>query len=126
MTFDLTKPVQTRDGHPARIICTDARDKFWRDKVPMLALLETEPGLETIAAYKLDGTGGVFLESTTQKLPPDLINVPVKHVRWVNMYAGCGHETLDEADEAAARTGTHHRLACIRVEYQEGEGLGQV
>jgi hypothetical protein len=46
---------------------------------------------------------------------------PEKIVRWVNLYTDhvCLYFTKDEADAGANR----HRIACIRIEFEEGEGL---
>lgn len=53
-----------------------------------------------------------------------VINVPEKHVRWVNCYPPEGppdraHETRDIADKSACRS----RIACVRIEFEDGEGL---
>ena len=52
----------------------------------------------------------------------DLVDVPVKHTRWINVYNGNiyhTHPTRKEADEY----GGTNRIACIKIEYEEGEGL---
>jgi hypothetical protein len=55
--------------------------------------------------------------------PYDLIDVPVKHEAWMNIYSKYGgsapHKTKADADRQAMAG----RIACIRVEYEEGEGL---
>jgi len=53
----------------------------------------------------------------------DVENVPEKITRWVNFYKngrdGGVHPTKVDADRCA----TANRIACIRVEFEEGEGL---
>ena len=51
----------------------------------------------------------------------DLINIPKKHVRWLNVYAWAvtTNSSKDQADNVACKD----RIACIRIEYEEGEGL---
>ena len=48
---------------------------------------------------------------------------PKKHVRWANFYPNrksvCDHESKEKADECA----DGDRIACVRVEFEEGEGL---
>lgn len=48
---------------------------------------------------------------------------PKKHAFWVNVYplsfGSDRYETKDQADRGAGRT----RIACVRVEFTEGEGL---
>ena len=41
--FDPSRPVQTRDGRKARIVCVDMK----RDHYPILALVENPNGLES-------------------------------------------------------------------------------
>lgn len=123
-SFDPTKPVQTRDGWPARILCTD----FKSSKSLVAAIKYPYPDSEAIQYYNPDGR--VYLN---QESGLDLINVPVKHTGWMNMYNVntdyCSiklHPSKEAADKAASN---HHgvpdpkRLACIKVEFTEGEGL---
>jgi hypothetical protein len=55
----------------------------------------------------------------------DLIEVKEKHEGWVNVYIGGGeifsalHPTRKEADECS----DGDRIACIKIEYEEGEGI---
>ena len=52
----------------------------------------------------------------------DVENVPEKLVRWVNLYEGgacAAHITHELADQNAGIG----RIACIRIEFEEGEGL---
>jgi len=65
--FDPTKPVQTRDGRKARIICTD-RDF---DGYPIIALIRGTQGQEGFETYGIDGKASSFMEHEL-----DLINVP--------------------------------------------------
>jgi hypothetical protein len=66
--FDPTKPVQTRDGRKARIICTDRK---WNDKYPLVALVTSAAGEEYVVAYR---TNGKYI--FTDKDEDDLINIP--------------------------------------------------
>jgi hypothetical protein len=56
----------------------------------------------------------------------DLFDVPVKNTRWVNVYPSgvfysinTSFPTKEAADSYAAK----HRVACIEVTFEEGEGL---
>lgn len=49
-----------------------------------------------------------------------LREIKPKITRWVNMYRGySGYQTKTEADDAAV----HDRIACVQIEFEEGEGL---
>lgn len=54
MSFDPTKPVQTRNGRAARIISTDR--KMGNGNVPIVALVADNSGGEAIASFYADGT----------------------------------------------------------------------
>lgn len=76
-TLDLTKPVQTRDGRKARIICTDALSATY----PVVALVMSKDGFEYTSAYTLEG----------EYHPPnvcdeDIFNIPVEVVTFKNVY----------------------------------------
>lgn len=110
--FDPTGFVQRRDGRKARIVCTDMNSEW-----PIIALIEDQNGIEYPRAFHEDGR--IYTDDVSAH---DLINVPEKHVRWVNLYSTHNshfHKTKEKAD-AEARQG---RIACIRIEYEEGEGL---
>ena len=80
--FDPTKPVQTRDGRKARIICTD-RDFTGYS---IVALIKTESEEERIEAYRSDGSRKFYRDDL------DLINVPEKVTMYVNVYRDADHK----------------------------------
>lgn len=89
--FDPTKPVQTRDGRPARIICTDR--KHWRDVI--IALVSGENGEEYLCDFS---EGGCYLSG--QESEDDLVNIPARRHEYVNCYANaepCFHSSLETA-----------------------------
>ena len=120
--FDLAKAIanggkcRTIDGRSARIICTDARGNY-----PITALIADRNGDEEPYCYS---ASGAFRWDDKQH-EVDLINIPERHVRWVNFYSSlptqmaCDHESRETADRCASSD----RIACIRVEFEEGEGL---
>lgn len=116
--FDPTKPVQTRDGKPARIMTTDCKN----DNFPIAALIDY--GNSEIAEfYTIDG----FLREDHQELDIDLVNCPEKHVRWLNVYSDGGigvYSSREIADKyASALDKVVPRIACICIEFEEGDGL---
>lgn len=129
--FDPKKPVRTRDGRQARIICTDRKDRpGWR-AIPYVALVVAADGGEDTYWYHEDGT----CHNKVQEL--DLINIPEKHTLrgWVNVYppgqvypysqkpeGSRFYSTRTAADEWAMN---QLRIACIEIsrEFEEGEGL---
>lgn len=69
--LDLTKPVQTRDGYPVRILCTDRKSNR-----PLVGLV-TEDSCEVVCSWP---TSGRFYSDEYH--PLDLINVPPKPVKY--------------------------------------------
>lgn len=52
----------------------------------------------------------------------DLENVPEKIVRWINLYQN-RHTTDYKTKELEDIQAAKDRIACIRIEFEEGEGL---
>jgi hypothetical protein len=102
-------------GLPARIICKDAKGPY-----PVVALVKHVDGVSEVARFfTLSGEGTIALFSR-------IINAPApkrKFVRWVNFYEAAGLAyPYGSRGEAAERAGSA-RTACIRVEFEEGDGL---
>lgn len=79
MSIDFTKPVQTRDGRKARVICTDVNSKL-QAVVAVIEVNANYPGEEIVVSYTSDGNFGMF------ETPLDLVNVPERHSVWMNEY----------------------------------------
>lgn len=116
MTFDPTKPVQTRDGRKARVLATDIRAA--RAIVAAVELNDEE----IVQCFNRDGR---ILNSWTEH-SDDLINAPEKRTEmwWFNFYLNRGphlHRTKPVADSFAV----DDRIACkqFSLEYTVGEGL---
>jgi len=111
MTFDQTKPCRTRDGRKARIISTDLKSFS-----PIVAIVDHENGREEcVGIFHLNGR---IIDHMDR--PDDLVNVPEKHVRWLNIYDTPDaklYMTKEQADKLADDT----RLACVRIEFEEGQ-----
>lgn len=107
--LDLSRPVTTRDGRPARIICTDRKGPY-----PLVVLIDNCDS-EATAYYCSKGLAGTNASSL------DLINAPIKYSGWLNVYRD--GDTAFWDDRSAADKHQVGRIACIRVEFVEGEGI---
>jgi len=122
MTFDPSKPVQTRDGRPARILCTDLNSAEY----PIAAVITEDDGGERVDGYMRNGK---YMVDGCTNDPDDLINIPKKRAVYVNVYESrrgvvsySGHLSRWGADDTyAAANPDIHRLACVHVEYEEGQ-----
>ena len=122
MKLDLTKPVQTRDGRKARILCTDAHIGM-----PVIALVAEPSASERVVLYGADGN---FFADKTEESRNDLVNVPEtrKLAGRVNVYEW-GITSVRESKYDETRPVRYEGcLACIdlsklNITYTVGEGL---
>lgn len=84
MTIDFTKPVQTKDGQPARILCTDAPDREY----PVVGYIG---GDSYPSRWTADGR---FLSKG--KSACDLENTKVQHEYWINIWEASDGRTYLE------------------------------
>ena len=114
MSFDVNKPVQTRDGRKARIICTDAKGNR-----PIVALAERNSGDEYASWH---GSNGRWWPSGDET-GDDLINIPEK--RWAVIYEieeeGYGVLVTTHEEILTDVKRTAGAIACL--EFTEGDGL---
>ena len=124
--FDLQKtkagkPVCTRDGRKARIICFDAKG----DK-PLIILSEID-GKEVILRYTEKGQSDNFHSPTPRE--DDLMMLPEKKEGWVNIcrdakdddriVLGSISESREEAVELAPNNDRYTTIATVRIEWEE-------
>ena len=105
------KPVCTRDGRRARIICFDR--KFYHDgyNYPIVAMVNDNDN-ELVHAYTQDG---LLVGNKEGEL--DLMMLPEKRNGWVNVYKERCYESKKEAIRHIA-PGTHY-IGTIKVEWEE-------
>ena len=101
------KPVCTKDGRKARIICFDRNDLY-----PIVALIECEDGKEIIGAYSKAGQTEIYEIKGT-----DLMMLPEKKEGWVNVYKERIYNTKEEAIEATYDGVTY--VDTIKINWEE-------
>ena len=104
------KPVCTRDGRKARIICFDRRG----DKFPIVALLDgcNEEHSEVAETFTNEG-----LYEIGEKSSNDLMMLPEKKEGWVNVYKDLVYDTKEEA--LAGRSGSRGYIDTINISWEE-------
>ena len=110
-----SRKIMTREGKPARIICTDA--KF--EKYPVLALITKKDGQEFLAT--LD-TSGKYCSGYNSHL--DLFFAPEKHEGWINVYKSgiswsLGTNIWPTEEEAKEWVGAADYVTTIKIEWEE-------
>jgi len=120
--INLTDEYQTRDGRKVEVIST----KVANATHPVAAWVEDDDGEVWVRQFRANGRITSF-----QEAPGDLVPVHKKRVRWVNFYLP--EEKLEktqifvpahESKEVADKRRGPNCIATVRVEFEEGEGLG--
>jgi len=114
------KPVCTRDGRKARIICFDAKD----DKERYIIALVDSRDCKKELAYTYDNSGKCcFNYSSTSN--DDLMMLPEKREGWTNVYKDGQNrftrgffQTIEMAKNATNPPGAT-RIATVRIEWEE-------
>lgn len=122
-TFDPTKPVQTRDGRKARIICTDAT--LLNTKKDGIIALITNGDIEFLECFFKDGQKENF-----SKTIDDLINIPEKKVikGYLIAYTDGSVIFVKEFPKTSNKCKAFERESIIPIEkeYTIGEGLEKI
>lgn len=121
-SFDPNKPVQTRDGRKARILCTDR--KAPKDEENLIALVTYEEA--SIEHHHFYFSNGSYNKCGQSKL--DLINIPEKHTieRWLVVFYNERTELWNIHPTTATirdYCGGIKAIKKLTIEYTEGEGL---
>ena len=103
------KPVCTRDGRKARIICFDLQSI---EKTPIVAALQVTDKQEVISLYYEDGRQ--FVDGISEL---DLMMLPEKKEGWVNVYKERIYSTKEEAIEATYDGVTY--VDTVKIEWEE-------
>lgn len=113
------KPVCTRDGDPARIVCFDKKSETH----PIGALVDDDgAGDETFLTFKLDGR--YMLDDECNSVY-DLFMAEVKHTGYTALYKCANGELVlctnvfDTHEQATSGTFSVGRVAIVPIEWEE-------
>lgn len=108
------KPVCTRDGRKARIICFDKKEG-----APIVALVETEKNeriSEEITLYFINGR----LISENLESKDDLMMLPEKKEGWINVYAlNTCYSSKADAEAHIDGDYEHEYVRTVKIEWEE-------
>lgn len=115
------KPVCTRDGRKARIICFDRKLFFKKISYPILALVERPDGEDDVCAY--NEKGKVLIEDD-EEYKDDLRMLPEKKEGWVNVYKGSVYISVypriyKSREEAVSDNTTVNRIDTVKIYWEE-------
>lgn len=100
------KPVCTRDGRKARIICFDRNWEY-----PIVALIECEDGEEMISACDKDGKARIYEKQA------DLMMLPQKKEGWIIIHKEAIYDK--ETAEKIARETTANVIRIQKIKWEE-------
>lgn len=105
------KPVCTRDGRKARIICFDAKGDY-----PIVALIESG-NIEGVRQYMIDG----HCTKAMSEYYGDLMMLPEKKERWVNVYKGglLSTKYYSSKEEAVSKASQTDYIDTVKIEWEE-------
>ena len=115
------KPVCTRDGRKARIICFDKKDE---DNIYPIVCLIQDGETESLGIFMKDGHSLVGVEEA----PSDLMMLPEKHEGWVNVFNHGNNDTYvgnfifpteELAKEALSRMDGVKYIATVKIQWEE-------
>ena len=109
------KPVCTRDGRKARILCFD---RFCCDEISTIVacVLSKDGKDENVIIYSSDG----FMVDKQHPCADDLMMLPEKKEGYANIYRSQIYDTLERAKEAYKRTcNDDNYLQTIKIEWAE-------
>ena len=112
-----TRPIVTRDGHAARIICTNRVDKTHS----ILALLFEDEDNDREEVYQYTSKGEYYPNASS---PHDLFFAPIKKDGWINVYReNGGYNTFVcnriFATKEEAQREKRDIIATIKIEWEE-------
>lgn len=112
------KPVCTRRGHKARIICFDAKIS---GNYPIIALVEDvhHPTYEVVYSFSNEGE---YRKGDTHSL--DLVMLPEKREGWINIYPGANGSVAcsnpyETKEEALKNSKCSNVIDTVRIEWYE-------
>ena len=113
MTIDWDKPIETVEGHPARVLSTDYRNCGER-----LTLIQIEfSNLSGIGWYHQDGEPALA--------SPEIRNRKTKREGWVNVYPAMLEDSarvivkICESEEAAKAIAGKDVIAFVKIKWEE-------
>ena len=110
-----SRKVVTRDGHPARILYTDAKGKY-----PVVAIFDIDDEEDSVGKFQKDG-----MYNENEISPFDLFFAPEKKEGWVNIYRNvCGCVSTDTdvfstKEHAQSSRKYENYLGTVKIEWEE-------
>ena len=110
--IDINKKYQTRAGRPVELLTTSARGAW-----PVVGHIGGE---EQASLWSLNGAYGYSYSGVHVR---DLVEVKPKRTLWLNVYPDDEVYAHGSREDAEGGNADDSRIACLKIEFEEGEGL---
>lgn len=107
--IDWSKPIETADGFPARVLSEDFRAS--KDQIVRLVQIE-HPHKSEVRLVWPDGSHGVPYAG-------DIRNRKTKREGWVNFFGSNGHIIHKTEEEARRHPNADIAIATLKIEWEE-------
>lgn len=104
------KPVCTRDGRKARVLCYDFKQN---EEYPILVAVENKDGKECALLYSNDGISEMYKSSNNE-----LVMFPEKKEGWVNIYEDMRIYASEERAKMGISTERNY-VTTVKIEWEE-------
>lgn len=113
--ISMNKKYQTRDGQPVEIVTTSARDS---PKWPVMGYIGDQVNFTFWSPKGIHDVNGRRSSLDLVEVEVE-VEVTLKRVLWLNVYPGgiFVHDSREYADKCS----TENRIACLKVEFEEGQ-----
>jgi hypothetical protein len=119
MSVDWNKPIQTRDGRKARVVCMDRKD--YQSHRTYMCLVDNN-GTEAVWFYKSNG----YIRDDNKNDDLDIINVPEEHeieIRFCKNSKGTICHVCMSLSSPCRECHDFKEIAKKKITIKEGEGL---
>lgn len=110
---DFTKPVQTRDGHKVRILCTDGPDK----RFPIVGYIG-----DAVTTSTWTREGRFYSSPYLASCGLDLVQVAAQETVYANLYPLYGGSTFYASREEAQRDADDNAVGLLRLTFRVENG----
>ena len=114
-----SRKIVTRDGHPVRIVCTNANIIDDGNTYPIVALVKKENNSDDLVSFT---NNGVYLVGEEDEF--DLFFIPTQKEGWTNVYRNSNNQIVTDTvfetkEEALIRKSKHNYVDTILITWEE-------
>ena len=114
-----SRKIVTRDGHPVRIVCTNANIIDDGNTYPIVALVKKENNSDDLVSFT---NNGVYLVGEEDEF--DLFFIPTQKEGWTNVYRNSNNQIVTDTvfetkEEKKKKKSIHGYVDTILIKWEE-------